>query len=93
MQYTPFYILQSALGDISETTVLSPVPYHVTGVAVVKSVIVQIRYATVFTDAITETVRKTKANLVAKATTGLPIEQKSRATRTYMDLCLSLIHI
>ena len=57
--------------------------------AVVKSVIVQIRYATVFTDAITETVRKTKAKLVAKVTTGLPFEKKSRATRTYMDLCLN----
>lgn len=51
--------------DISETTVLPPVPHHVTGVAVEKSVIVQIRYATIFTDAITETVRKIKANLVA----------------------------
>ena len=60
-----FYFLQSVLGDISEKTVLPPVPHHVTGVAVVKSVIVQIRYATIFTDAITETVRKTKAKLVA----------------------------
>nr|XP_022297636.1 uncharacterized protein LOC111107004 [Crassostrea virginica] len=47
--------VQNVLEDISETTVLPPVPHHVTGVAVVKSVIVQIRYATVFTDAITET--------------------------------------
>nr|XP_022296452.1 uncharacterized protein LOC111106185 isoform X2 [Crassostrea virginica] len=47
--------VQSVLGDISETTVLPPVPHHVTGMAVVKIVIVQIRYATIFTDAITET--------------------------------------
>ena len=61
---TPFYILQSVLGDISETTVLPHVHYHFTGLAVVKSVIVQIRYATIFMDAITKTVGENLLNKI-----------------------------